>query len=68
MTTIEFYKDGAEHPLATVRDAGGVPREGDLINILTQTWQVRRVTWAVDHSNYPREATLRANVDLALVS
>ncbi|HSH41628.1 MAG TPA: hypothetical protein VK973_05820 [Arenicellales bacterium] len=61
-TRVEFYS--ASGLVAAVSNAGALPAVGDLINIRKQTWQVTRVTWAVDHSDYP-DSQLRANIDLA---
>lgn len=64
MALIELYEGNNQHPFAHVRDSA-VPRENEYINIQKQTWQVERVTWALDHSDKaPPEKELRACVVL----
>jgi hypothetical protein len=63
MAEIEFYVGSAEKHIA-VLDDGAVPREGEFVNIRNATYQVRRVTWAVDHADQIPGASLRANVEL----
>lgn len=65
MAKIEFYVGDADKYIA-VLDDGAVPREGEYVNIQNSSYQVRRVTWAVDHADKIPGASLRANVILAL--
>lgn len=63
MAKIEFYVgDAAKH--IAVLDDSAVPREGEMINIAWVTYQILRVTWAVDHADRVQGAILRANVVL----
>ena len=41
-----------------------VPPVGAKINIRKQTWEVVRVTYALDHADDPQGKSMRANVDL----
>jgi hypothetical protein len=64
MAKIEFYVGDSEKHIAVVDD-GAVPRAGEAISIRKVTWEVARVTWAVDGDvDQFRGATLRANVVL----
>lgn len=64
MALIEFYLGNARHPFAHVDD-GGVPRQYDAVNIKGVSYQVERVTWALDQADkYPPEKKFRANVEL----
>lgn len=64
MALIEFYEGNAEHPFSHIED-GAVPREYEMVNIKGVTYQVERVTWALDQADkYPPEKKLRANVEL----
>ena len=58
---IEFY-DG-ENMLAYVKSSM-VPPEGAKISIRGKTWDVVRVTYALDHADDPHGKGMRANVDL----
>lgn len=64
MAAVEFYQDGGGLIVA-VDNESAVPREGEKINILGKTWDVKRITWAVDQPTGlpPR---LRANVEMDL--
>lgn len=61
-TRAEFYSNSGL--VAAVCNAGAVPAAGDLVNIRGRTWQVKGVTWAVDHSDRI-DSQLRANIILA---
>ena len=63
MAKIEFYVGSADKHIAVLDDSA-VPREGEFVNIRNTTYQVRRVTWAVDHADQIPGASLRANVEL----
>ena len=58
---IEFY-DG-DTMVAYVKSSM-VPPVGAKINIRKQTWEVVRVTYALDHADDPQGKSMRANVDL----
>lgn len=62
MAQVEFY-NGQTGPLIAALQADAVPRSGELINIQKVTWQVQRVTWALDYAN-SRAQRLRANIEL----
>ena len=64
MAKIEFYIGNSDKFIETLVD-GAVPREGEFVNIRKVTYQVDRVTWAVDDpKHYP--VPLRANVELSV--
>lgn len=64
MALIEFYLGNAKHPFAFVDD-GAVPREYEMVNIRGVSYQVERVTWALDQADkHPPEKKLRANVEV----
>lgn len=63
MAKIEFYVGNASGHIAVVDD-GAVPREYEMVNIRKKTYQVERVTWAVDNADDVMGAKLRANVEL----
>jgi hypothetical protein len=62
-TRVEFWIYGTDKCVATVLGVGAVPREGELISIRKDTWEVSAVTWAVDHAG-KTDSELRANVIL----
>jgi hypothetical protein len=60
--TIEFY-DG-NRVVASVQSSM-VPIVGSFISIRKETWEVRRVTYALDHADRGNSVKgMRANVDL----
>lgn len=64
---VEFYLEGAPHPLATLTNAPVVPSKGALINIVGEPYQVTSVTWCIDHALDLAARRLRANVDIKRV-
>lgn len=58
---IEFYDGDA--PLAVVVSSM-VPPVGSSISIRGKTWEVTRVTYALDYADLPLERGMRANVDV----
>lgn len=67
MAKIEFYLGDAEKHLAVLDDSC-VPRAGEFINIRQITYQVVKVTWAVDHADDFAHRSLRANITLEMPS
>lgn len=63
MAKIEFYL-GSEPRALAFADDGAVPRAGEFVSIRRVTYQVSRVTWAVDNADDVMHSTLRANVEL----
>lgn len=65
MATIEFYCGEGPRSLVTSLEDGAVPHRGEYISIKKATYQVRRVTWAVDAADEPHQCRkLRANVEM----
>lgn len=62
---IEFYDGDRLHASA---DSSMVPRLGEKISIRGKAWVVVRVTYALDHSDEPRDRRMRANVDISPTS
>ena len=60
--TVEFYYDNKL--LCSVKSSM-VPRKGDLINIRKKTYEIIRVTYALDNTDNPNERGMRVNIDLA---
>lgn len=63
--TIEFYLDGADKYIARVESSMSPP-EGALVNIRGKTYEIKRKTWAVDHSDDYSQTAMRCNVDVVL--
>lgn len=63
MTKIEFYIGDADRYIAVI-DAHAVPRNGEYISICGVTYNVLRVTWAIDAIERMQERKLRACVVL----
>lgn len=61
MSVIEFY-DGAV--LVASVESEMAPLVGSKISIRKKTWQVERITYALDHADDQRERRMRCNVDL----
>ena len=61
MDLIEFYKNNAKLPFASVRSSM-VPPVGSYISIKGEAYLVARVTYALDHNSSPY--CMRANVYL----
>lgn len=65
MAKLEFYchEHGGSHLVVGI-DSDAVPRAGEYVNIRKVTYQIDRVTWAVDHTDFERSASLRANIEM----
>jgi len=61
--SIEFYNGDT---LVAKVDSAMVPPKGAYISIRGQTWEVVRVTFALDYADNPVGKSMRANVDLKL--
>ena len=59
-TIVEFY-DTEDNLVAAVGNVGALPRAGERLNILKQTWLVLYVTWNVDYAD-SANPNVRANV------
>jgi hypothetical protein len=63
-TMIEFYDDPDAGPIATVHSAM-VPPVKAKISIRGKTYEVAKVTYAVDYADHPiSDRWMRANVDV----
>jgi hypothetical protein len=63
---IEFYDEKTGKLVASVKSSM-VPTVGKRISIRKQTWEVERVTFALDHADDPALKNMRCNVDLSKV-
>lgn len=64
MARMDFY-DGDK--LIVAVDAEIIPPVGARMSIRKQTYEVRRVTYAIDYSDNEVLKNLRANIDLVVV-
>ena len=60
--SIEFYH-GKSKLVASSQSSFRI-NVGDIINIRKKTWEVIRVTFALDNADYPESTAMRCNVDL----